>query len=200
MGRAPQGGDAALFIAMPARHLRSATASGPEGPIALPLGRLGDLPRAPVGCPVYVVALDDDGIASAAATWRASLRRWWEPSTEPTEQEAARLPPTWLEERRAAEPTAVEDAGAERTGPSTGAGAAPAFLADDEDEDDEDDEDGIDEDDLDHDRPRQVFLEVEDLVQLPPRERVFTNEVVPKQRRGARSFVPMAPTLVRLPD
>ena len=45
-----------------------------------------------------------------------------------------------------------------------------------------------------------MFIATETLTPLDRREWVFANEVVPKQQRGARSFVPMTPTLVRLPD
>ena len=172
MSGAPEDG-IALFVAMPERHLLSAS-EVPGGEVVLPLGRLGDVPRAAAGCPVYCVALDDDGHAQPAATWRATFVGWRTPG--PDDDDPAGLPPTWLEDRAAdaADPAGRSDV---------------AGTADLEDEDD-DDPDG----------PRQVFVTVAGLAPLERREWVFGNEVVPKQRRGARSFVPMTPTLARLPD
>jgi hypothetical protein len=171
--------DTALFLAMPERHLSSAAALG-RTQVVLPLGRLGDVAKAPIGCPVYCVTLDDDGVAAPAATWRATLAGWAEPQPGDDDGEPEGLPPTWLADRAT---------DAERT----------ARRADMEDAaDDDPDEDGGHDDDPE--RPRQVFVSVEGLRALEPREWVFGNEVVSKQRRGARSFVPMTPTLVRLPD
>ena len=45
-----------------------------------------------------------------------------------------------------------------------------------------------------------AYFEVEGLEELPKREWLFTNELVSKQERGARYFMPRAPVLVRLPD
>ena len=165
----------ALFVAMPERHLVSAAAL--EAPtILLPVGRLGDLPRTPPGSHLYVVVLDDEGVASPAATWRGTFAGWTEPGEE---EEGAAIPPTWLAEREAA---AAED------------------EADDDDADATDETAGDDEVEEDEDRPRQVFIACEGLSPLDRRDWVFANEVVPKQQRRARSFVPMTPTLVRLPD
>ena len=46
----------------------------------------------------------------------------------------------------------------------------------------------------------QSFLEVTDLELLPREDWVFTNELVPKQARRGRAFLPRVPTLVDLPD
>ena len=48
--------------------------------------------------------------------------------------------------------------------------------------------------------PDPVWIVVESLRELAIRERIHTNELVPKRERGARFFVPKAPKLVRLPD
>jgi hypothetical protein len=167
----------ALFVAMPERHLLSVSELG-RTEVVLPLGRLGDVPRAPGGCRVYCVALDADGHAQPAATWRATFVGWRTPS--PGDDEPVGLPPTWLEDR-----AAVDD--------DPGARSDVTETLEPEDDDDDDDDD-------DPDRPRQVFVTVGELTSLERREWVFGNEVVPKQRRGARSFVPMTPALVRLPD
>jgi hypothetical protein len=174
--------DIALFVAMPDRHLQSASALDRDV-VDLPLGRPGDVPRASRGCAVYLVALDDDGVADRAATWRASFVTWTDPGTDQGASLPG-LPPSWIEER-AAEDVADEPAPGEE--PQAGA-----------DEDENDDEE--DRDDEDGERPRQVFISVEGLAPLERRDWIFTNEVVPKQRRGSRTFVPMTPTLVRLPD
>ena len=178
MSEAPDDG-IALFVAMPERHLLSASElDRPE--VVLPLGRLGDVPRAPTGCRVYCVALDADGHAQPAATWRATFVGWRAPA--PGDDDPSGLPPTWLQDR-----AADDDPGrAPRSG-----------VTDPPEPDDEEDDDG---DDEDPDRPRQVLVTVGGLTPLERRDWVFGNEVVPKQRRGARSFVPMTPALVRLPD
>jgi hypothetical protein len=175
----PEDDGVALFVAMPERHLRSAAALDRDV-VHLPLGRVGDLPSAPTGSSVYVVTLDDDGVAARAATWRAVLLGWASP--EPDDPPIDGLPPSWVEERAAHD---APDATTEETGASDGAEEEPL----DEDEDDDDDDPG-----------RQVFLEVRGLTELERRDWIFANEVVPKQRRGSRTFVPMSPTLVRVPD
>ena len=176
MSEAPDDG-IALFIAMPERHLRSARELGGDE-VVLPLGRLGDVARAPVGCRMYCVAIDADGHADPAATWRANFVRWRAPS--PGDDDPIGLPPTWLEDRAAADDEAARRSVVEPRN-------------------EQDDDDDVDMDD-DPDRPRQVFVTVEGLTPLERPDWVFGNEVVPKQQRGARSFVPMTPTLVRLPD
>jgi hypothetical protein len=176
------GGDLALFVAMPERHLLSA-ASLDGASVVLPLGRLGDVPRSANGCRVYCVALDDEGVAGPAATWRGTFAGWSAPDDDDLPADPTGLPPTWLEDRAAG------------AAPADGAdtpGQVEDAVAQGEDDDDDDDDDD--------DRPRQVFVTVHGLVALERRDWIFANEVVPKQRRGARSFVPMTPTLVRLPD
>jgi hypothetical protein len=80
------------------------------------------------------------------------------------------LPPTWVEEHGAAATT-----------------AAPADL-EEEEEDDDDDRVGP-----------QAFFEVRALEELPKRAWVFANELVPKQERAGRAFLPRAPRLIRRP-
>jgi len=180
----PVGDGIALFVAMPERHVRSAAALDREV-VHLPLGRLGDLPTAPTGASVYVVTLDDEGVAARAATWRAVLLGWASP--EPDDAPNDGLPPSWVDERAAGEESDVADA-TEETDADDGAQEEPPDDDEDQDEDDDDDP------------GRQVFVTVQGLTELERRDWIFANEVVPKQRRGSRTFVPMAPTLVRVPD
>ncbi len=184
----PAGGDLALFVAMPERHLLSA-ASLDGSPVVLPLGRLGDVPRAAIGCRVYCVALDDEGVAGPAATWGGTFAGWSAPDDDDLPADPTGLPPTWLEDRAAAAATADAEAAAPPDAADTPGRVEDAVAQGEDDEDDDDDPD----------RPRQVFVTVHGLVALERRDWIFANEVVPKQRRGARSFVPMTPTLVRLP-
>jgi hypothetical protein len=79
------------------------------------------------------------------------------------------LPPTWVEEHGAA------------------AAAAMSAVVTDEDNDD-DDRVGP-----------QAFFVVEALAELPKHDWVFANELVRKQDRGGRAFVPRAPRLIRRP-
>ncbi len=176
--------DVALFVAMPGRHLRSAATLRTH--VAFPAGRLGDLRRADPGVPIYFVELDGDDVAAPAATWRGSFLTWTEADGEGRPAGGLPVPPTWLAEREAAD-----------------LARADARLPDHDDREAVDDDEEDDEDDPrdpdDPERPMQVFLEVAELTELPPAAWVFTNEVVPKQQRGSRYFVPMAPRLVRLP-
>jgi len=79
------------------------------------------------------------------------------------------VPPTWAAERAAA--------------PSV---PPPAS---DREEDDEDDDDGP---------GPQSFLRVTDLVPLPPERWIHANELVPKQSREGRTFLPRTPRLIRV--
>ncbi|HSL09710.1 MAG TPA: hypothetical protein VLA82_00140 [Actinomycetota bacterium] len=178
--------DRALFVAMPERHLRSAAASG-VADVVLPLGRSGDLARTPSGCAVYLVTLDDDGIAGPAATWRATLVGWTERDADADLDDVRGLPPSWRNER-ASRATAAAGPDVEPTASTV---REPSTDTADDEADDDDDE---------GDAPRQLLMTVDGLTPLDRRDWIFCNEVVPKQRRGARSFVPMTPTLVDLPD
>jgi hypothetical protein len=79
------------------------------------------------------------------------------------------LPSTWVEEHGAA-----------------ATAAPPADL----EEEDEDDDERI---------GPQAFFEVRALEELPKRAWVFANELVRKQDRGGRAFLPRAPRLIRRP-
>lgn len=81
----------------------------------------------------------------------------------------AALPPTWVEEH--------------------GSTAVAARASEDEDEDDGD-EDRV---------GPQAFFAVEELEELPKRDWVFANELVRKQDRGGRAFLPREPRLIRRP-
>jgi hypothetical protein len=56
------------------------------------------------------------------------------------------------------------------------------------------------EDDDDDAAGPQSYFEVVHLVELPREDWVFANELVRKQERGGRAFLPRAPRLVRLRD
>jgi hypothetical protein len=54
--------------------------------------------------------------------------------------------------------------------------------------------------DPDDDEERAVaYVVLRDIAPLPDREHIATNELVPKQQRGARFFMPRDPRLVHLP-
>lgn len=88
---------------------------------------------------------------------------------DPQDDLAGLVPSSWLEERRAA--------------PASDEG-------EDDDEDDEEENEGS---------GTQSYFEVERLEELPKQDWVFANEVVRKQERGGRSFLPRGPRLIRLP-
>ena len=46
----------------------------------------------------------------------------------------------------------------------------------------------------------QSFFRIAQLARSPREEWIFANELVPKQQRGGRSFLPRAPTAIRLVD
>ena len=172
----------AILAAVPLRHLRSGLEVCAEhGRVALPAAGRADLADAGPGDAVYLYAYQVGDRPVPAATWRGELVRVVE--TEDGEHPEPDLtPPTWREERvaddivpdRDREPT--DDAAADED-PST---------------DDDDDLAGV--------GPTKVFLEVEGLRELDRSAWVFTNELVRKQDRGARTFVPLAPVRVLLPD
>ncbi len=167
----------ALLMAIPLRHLESATASpgAPGGAATLPAGGPGDLDAARSGMPLIVIATDAGDAEVPAATWRATFVR--RTPYEPFSPWPDGLPRTWVEEH----PEVVELV--ETT---------PGAEADDGDDADEwDDEDDV---------GPQSFLEVIGLSELPRDEWLFTNELVRKQARGGRSYRPRVPTLVDLPD
>ena len=164
----------AILAAVPLRHLRSGLdVCARFGRVALPVAGRADLATALPGDAVYLYAYQVGGRPVPAATWRGELVRVVE--AEDGGHPAPDLtPPTWREERVAGD-IAID--------------AEPEPIGDD-----------ADDDDLVGAGPTEVFLEVVALRELDRREWMFTNELVPKQDRGARTFVPLAPVRVLLPD
>jgi hypothetical protein len=173
-------GASVLLTGVPARHLVEATAIvDAEGSVVLPAGAPGDLDRTAPGTVVLLVA-SGTGDAVPAATWRASYRgRIAYADGDPYPE---RVPPGWLIEHG----DRVDTEGA--AAPEAGAGVGDPGVEEDEDVEDEED------------RGPQSFFEVSDLRPLRREDWVFTNELVPKQQRGGRTFLPAAPRLVRAPD
>lgn len=168
--------DRALVLAMPLRHLEAGAAVlDAEGSVVLPAGGPGDLDDAPRGGRVLVIATEAGGAEVPAATWSAVFAG--RVAHAPGDPWPAGLPPTWVEER--GEP-----------------GPGPAPLPP-EDEDEEDEEEDEEDDDL---PGPQSFLRVTALAQMPRDRWIFANELVPKQGRGGRSFVPHVPRLIRVID
>ena len=176
----------AILAAVPLRHLRSGLEVCAElGRVALPAAGRADLATALPGDAVYLYAYKVGERPVPAATWRGELVRVVE--AEDGEHPVPGLTPlTWREER-------VADDIATDPVPEP----ADDDAADDDADEDDDDED---DDDLAGAGPTEVFLEVEALRELDRREWMFTNELVRKQYRGARTFVPLAPVRVLLPD
>jgi hypothetical protein len=168
--------DRALLMAVPLRHLESAT---PEL-ATLPAGGPGDLDAAAEGLTVVLMATEAGDAEVPAATWRATFVR--RVAHEPGTPWPDGVPPTWADEHDVRAPT--ED--------SSPPPAVP--RPDDEDDDDWDDDDDEEEELV------QAFLEVSALEPLPRDEWVFANELVGKQARRGRSYLPRVPTLVSLPD
>ena len=170
--------DRALLAAVPRRHLESALGvQGRRGRVALPALAVGDLRVAEPGTDVYLYAHGEDGRQPPAATWRARLRRW--ASAEPDGRhpyDSDLVPPSLVEEMRVARGVIASSADAAATREP----GEPEQLAGGE--------------------GSGAYFEVEGLEELPKREWLFTNELVSKQERGARYFMPRAPVLVRLPD
>jgi hypothetical protein len=166
--------DRVLLVAMPLRHLEAAReiAEG-AGSAVLPAGEPGALDETAPGTPVLIIAMEPDDAGVPAATWTATFGGLVDHELGDPWPEG--LPGTWLEEH----------------GPR-----AEEADANDEDNDDEGD---IDDDDDETVGP-QSFFRVSGLRPLPRSEWVFANELVPKQRRGGRTFEPHAPALVTRPD
>jgi hypothetical protein len=171
----------AILAAVPLRHLRSGLeVCADRGRVALPAAGRSDLEAALPGDAVYLYAYQVGDRPVPAATWRGELVRVVE-AQDGEHPEPDLTPPTWREERVA---------GHIATDPE------PT----DDDHDDQAANDPADDDDLVGAGPTEVFLEVRALRELDRREWLFTNELVRKQDRGARTFVPLAPVRVRLPD
>jgi hypothetical protein len=169
----PSDDRSAILAAVPLRHLRSGLEVCAErGRVALPAAGRADL-TADLGEAVYLYANQVGDRPVPAATWLGRLVRVVE-AEDGTHPEPDLTPPTWREERLAAEMS--PDPVPEPT-----------------------DDEAADADDLSGAGPTEVFLEVEDLRELDRADWVFTNELVRKQDRGARTFVPLTPVRVRLP-
>jgi hypothetical protein len=167
-----------ILAAVPLRHLRSALeVCAQRGRVALPATGRGDLDAAQPGDAVYLYAYQVGDRPVPAATWRATFVRAVA-ATDGVHPEPDLTPPSWREDRlAAAEPPAPVDP------------------------DDPDDPDELDEpDELAGVGPPELFLEVAELRELAKRDWLFTNELVRKQDRGARAFVPVAPIRVPLPE
>jgi hypothetical protein len=181
----------AILAAVPLRHLRSGLEVCAErGRVALPAAGRADLATALPGDTVYLYAYQVGDRPVPAATWRGELVRVVE--AEDGEHPVPDLtPPTWREERVADDTSSdpvPEPVPKPDPVPSTDPAPEPT------------DDDGADEDDLAGAGPTELFLEVVALRELDRREWMFTNELVRKQDRGARTFVPLAPVRVLLPD
>lgn len=170
--------DRALLIAVPLRHLESVSVAG-EGRVVLPAGGPGDLDSTAAGTAVLVMATQAGDAEVPAVTWRATYvgRAPYEPGAPWPEG----LPGTWVAEHA---PPPAPDPGRARA-------AYAGDLGDDWDAGDDADED---------DDGGQAFLVLSDLQRLPRESWLFTNELVRKQARRGRSFLPRVPTLVDLPD
>jgi len=192
-----------LLLACPKSDLEGAHALCREGGLAvLPAGGAGDLPRAPLGAALLIVDIDldvsfdgdtdgknDDGTSRPVARWRAELTG--QLPLDP-EQFNSLLPPTWVDRH----PSAFANARATARRGDDDASEADLierrwerqWELDGEPVPDAGQPDG------------QVFLPVIGLEPLPRAEWIFTNELVPKQARRGRRFLPRSPTLVQLPD
>lgn len=172
-----EGNDRALLVAMPLRHLESAAERcRRDGSVVVPAGGPGGLDDVPPSSRVLVIATDTDGEDVPAATWAAAFQE--RVSHQEGEPWPAGLPPTWIDEH-----------------PEQVAVPSEAPPADADDDEDEDDGEGLDPEGV----GPQAFFRVRGLERLRRSEWVFANEVVPKQQRGGRTFVPRVPTLVTLP-
>jgi hypothetical protein len=140
--------------------------------VILPAGGPGHLDDVPPSSQVLIVATGEETVP--AATWGASFLA--RVGREEGDALPEGLPPTWVDEH------------AERV---ARAAPVPGAELDDEDEEDLDEDERV--------GPQAFFL-VRDLAPLPRSEWVFSNELVPKQQRRGRTFVPRVPTLITLPD
>jgi hypothetical protein len=165
--------DRVLVVAMPLRHLESARSMCERsGTATLPAGGPGDLDETPAGTTVLAIATEAGDATVPAATWRAVFVR-----REPHDRGdpwPAGSPETWVEEHPELDVEAP--------------GGDSVVMSDEDEEDDRDDEDeGV---------GPQSFFRVRELAPSPPGAWVHTNELVPKQQRGGRTFLPRTPRLV----
>jgi hypothetical protein len=172
---------------MPLLHLEPARARcESQGTAVLPAGGPGDLDEVPTGSRVLLIATDAGDAEIPAATWTARFEG--RVAHAPGEPFPAGIPETWVEEH-----------GDRDEGPVPTSDPPRTTVDDDEFEDDEFDDDEFDDDDEDAVGP-QSFFRVSGLSPLPRAEWVFANELVPKQQRRGRSFIPRTPRLIDVPD
>lgn len=183
-----EGSAPALLLACPKADLEGAHALCLlRGFAVLPAGGAGDLRLAPLGATLFIVdvELDDDGASRPVARWRARLGA--ELPLDP-EQFYELLPPTWMQRH----PKAYERARASGYPNDIDASEADPWERqwelDGEPVPNEGNGHGV-----------QVFLPVTELAPMDTAEWIFTNELVPKQARRGRRFMPRIPTLVQLP-
>lgn len=170
--------DRALLVAMPLRHLEAARAlTETGGVVTLPAGGPGDLDETTLGVPVLIIATDAGDQHVPAATWTARFEGRVPHS--PSEPWPDGLPWTWLQEH--------------------GVRPAPPEVADPPDDHDDDEEPEDDEEPDDEAAGPQSFFRVTGVSALERSEWVFANELVPKQQRGGRTFVPRQPRLITPP-
>jgi hypothetical protein len=182
--RTEEHGERALLVAMPRRHLEPAKERcEAEGAAVLPAGGPGDLDVAPTGTAVLLIATDAGGAEIPAATWRGRFEgRVAYSSGDPF---PTGLPETWLEEHAGSTATPASAA------PPPADPTVEGSDLDDEDDDEPDDDEAV---------GPQSFFRVSDLAPMSRSEWIFSNELVPKQERGGRAFVPRTPRLIALPD
>lgn len=170
--------DRSLLVAMPLRHLESAQAvQDAHGFVVMPAGSPGALEETPIDTPVLFLAIDAGEAEVPAATWVA---RFAGPvGHDPDAGWPGALPQTWLDEH-----------------PATVSGATRGEPQSDRDDECDDEEEGEDEGAL----GPQSFFRVRALTPLPQTEWIFANELVPKQQRRGRTFLPRAPRLIARPD
>jgi len=169
-----------LVVAMPLRHLEAAQVECEQtGTATLPVGGPGDLDDARPGATVLVIATEAGDTEVPAATWRGLFEG--RVPHEPGDPWPDGLPSTWREEHAAPD---------HRT-----PNAEPLVASAEDDEDDDDDDD----DDDERVGP-QAFFRVRELAPAPRGDWIHANELVPKQHRGGRTFVPRTPTLIRFID
>jgi hypothetical protein len=169
-----------LLVAMPLRHLEAAREIADQaGSVVLPAGGPGDLDATALGTHVLVIVTEPGDARVPAATWSAAFGGRVDHDAGDPWPEG--LPPTWLDEH--GHRGERDDATPRPEKPHDAADAD-----DDEEKDDEADVVGP-----------QSFFRVSGLRPLPQSEWVFANELVPKQRRRGRTFVPRVPVLVAAP-
>jgi hypothetical protein len=163
--------DVALLAGMPLRYLREAAGiCETTGTAVLPAGAQGDLARTRPGTEVLLMATQAGENEVPAATWSA---RFHGAIVAAADSYPDALPPSWVADRRTPQPEG-------RPVPRSPFGDDEAVERSD-------------------DPGQQCYFEVGSLEELPRAAWVFVNELVPKQQRGGRTYVPRSPRLVERP-